>query len=74
MASDVNPRLDYFLNYLPNITAPGSGILVETPFPLDYFLPRNKKMFYRFVINMFPLFENSLIRIFFLQNEDTLGP
>jgi hypothetical protein len=47
MSADLNPKLDFFLDFLVNVTEPKTDILVETPFPLDYFLPKIKKLFYR---------------------------
>ena len=35
------------MDYLVNVTEPETEMMLETPFPLDYFLPKFKKMFYR---------------------------
>ena len=47
LSADLNPRLEYFVDYLVNVTEPDMEMMLETPFPLDYFLPNMKKMFYR---------------------------
>ena len=47
MSADLNPRLEYFVDYLVNVTEPETELMLETPFPLDYFLPKTKRMFYR---------------------------
>jgi hypothetical protein len=38
------------VDYLVNVTEPETEMMLETPFPLDYFLPKFKKMFYRGVL------------------------
>eukprot|EP00095_Tigriopus_kingsejongensis_P008580 maker-scaffold167_size293163-snap-gene-1.22 protein:Tk08580 transcript:maker-scaffold167_size293163-snap-gene-1.22-mRNA-1 annotation:"glycosyl-phosphatidylinositol-linked carbonic anhydrase" len=48
MASDINFKLDYLVDFLPNVTHVGASVNLEPPFPLFSILPRFQYEYFRY--------------------------